>query len=78
MQNPIEISCLGTHLRKLREENKLSQQQLADIANISKSTIKRIENAKTTVSFDIIVSIAKALDISICKVVGFKIEKKSE
>lgn len=75
MQNPTEIRSLGTQLRKLREENKLSQQQLADIANISKSTIKRIENAKTTVSFDIIVSIAKALNISIKKVVDIKIEK---
>lgn len=75
MQNPTEIKGLGTRLRKLREENHLSQQQLADIANISKSTIKRIENARTTVSFDIIISIAKALNISICKVVDVKIEK---
>ncbi|MGE0636104.1 MAG: helix-turn-helix domain-containing protein [Bacteroidia bacterium] len=63
MENLAEIKSFGTNLRKIREKNDLSQQQLADMANVAKITIQRIENAKFSPTLDVIVSIAKALNV---------------
>lgn len=65
MYNPVEVSKFGVNLRKLRNERKISQQQLADMADLNLSTILRIENAKTKANIDILFSIAKALEIPI-------------
>ncbi len=64
------------HLRKLREERDLSQQHLADIADIAKITVQRIENAKYTVTLDVMISIAKALKISLKELATFKSSNK--
>jgi len=76
VKNPAEIKSFGTYLRKLREEQELSQQQLADIADVAKITVQRIENAKFTVTLDVMVSLSKALNISLSELVNFKIQKK--
>ncbi len=65
MYNPIEVEKFGINLRKLREERKISQQQLADMADINLSTVLRIENAKTKANIDILFSISKALEIPV-------------
>jgi len=75
VKNLPDIKAFGTHLRKIREENKLSQQQLADMADIAKITIQRIENAKFTVTLDVMVSIAKALNMQLKDLVNFKLRK---
>ncbi len=75
MKNQEALKNFGTHLRKLREENNLSQQQLADMANLAKTTVQNIENAKYSVKFDVIISIAIALDIPITTVTDFKFKK---
>lgn len=64
MKNLVDVKRFGTHLRKIREERELSQQQLADISNIAKITIQRIENGKFAVTIDVLFSISKALDLS--------------
>ena len=51
------------HLRRLREDSGLSQQQLADTADIAKITIQRIENAKYATTLDMLLTISKALRI---------------
>jgi transcriptional regulator with XRE-family HTH domain len=71
VKNPAEVKKFGTHLRKIREEHDLSQQQLADMANVAKITIQRIENAKYAVTIDVLVSIANALDISVSELVKY-------
>lgn len=75
MKNLADIKTFGTHLRKIREENDLSQQQLADMADVAKITIQRIENAKYTVTLDVVISIAKALNIPMKDLVNFKLKK---
>ena len=75
VKNTSDIKAFGTHLRKIREENELSQQQLADMADIAKITIQRIENAKFTVTLDVMVSIAKALNMTLKELVNFTIRK---
>lgn len=71
VKNPADIQAFGMHLRKLREEKGWSQQQLADTANVPKITIQRIELAKSSATLDMLISIAKALEIKIEKLVEF-------
>ncbi len=72
MKNTAGIKAFGTHLRRLREERDYSQQQLADIADIAKITVQRIENAKFTVTLDVLISLAKALKLPLRDLVDFK------
>ncbi len=76
-KNPAELKAFGTHLRKIREENDISQQALADMANVAKITIQRIENAKFAVSLDTLISIAKALSIPMTELTNYKVKKRS-
>ena len=71
MKNPASIKAFGTHLRVLRENVGMSQQELADTAEVSKLTIQRIENAKYSVTLDTLVSIADALNIPLKKLVDY-------
>ena len=75
MKNPSEIKALGTHLRQLRDARNLSQQELADIADLAKITIQRIENAKYCPTIDVLISIASALKIGLPELVAFKTQK---
>lgn len=71
MKNPAEIKAFATHLRVLREKAGMSQQQLADTAEISKLTVQRIENSKYSVTLDTLVSISNALNIPLKKLLDF-------
>jgi transcriptional regulator with XRE-family HTH domain len=72
VKNPASIKAFGTHLRKLREERDFSQQQLADIADVAKITVQRIENAKFTVTLDVMISLARALKMPLKELTNFK------
>ena len=71
MKNPADIKKFATPLRVLREKAGMSQQELADIAEISKLTVQRIENAKFSVPLDTLISIAQALEIPVKNLVDF-------
>ena len=71
MKNPDGIKAFATHLRVLREKAGMSQQELANIAAISKITVQRIENAKYSVTLDTLISISEALNIPLKKLVDF-------
>lgn len=49
----------------------MSQQELADTAEVSKLTIQRIENAKYSTTLDTLVSIANGLNIPLKKLVDY-------
>lgn len=70
-KNIQEVAAFGVHLRKLREQRGLSQQQLADEADVARKTIERIENAKFSATIDMLISIAKALKIPLRELVDF-------
>ena len=71
VKNPTKVKEFGLHLRRLRQARGLSQQQLADLADVSKITIQRIENAKFNVTLDTLISIANALEITLSKLLVF-------
>lgn len=78
MKNQADIKAFGTHLRKLREVKNLSQQNLADIADVAKITIQRIENAKFSVTLDVMLSVAKALKLPLKDLVDFKNKREKQ
>lgn len=63
MKNAVGIEAFGRHLRKLRDERGLSQQALADYADIAKPTIQRIEKGQVGATLDILLSLSKALNL---------------
>lgn len=57
------IINFGVHLRKLREKNNMSQQDLANDCNVSKRQIGRIERGEINTTLGTIINIANALEI---------------
>ena len=61
MEHAAKIRAIGLRLRRLRDEQNLSQEELSYISNVSKPTIQRIEKAETAARLDVLISIAEAL-----------------
>ena len=52
-------------LERLRKEKNLTQSTLASMLNVTQGTISMIESGERKPSFDLLVKLAKALDVSI-------------
>jgi transcriptional regulator with XRE-family HTH domain len=70
------VKAFGIQLRRLRESQNLSQQELADLADLAKITIQRIENAKFSVTFDVLISLARALNLPVKELTDVTIPKE--
>ena len=64
MKNPEGIKAFGKHLRAVREARSLTLQELADVANVAKSTIHRIEKGASP-NLDLLISVARALKLEV-------------
>lgn len=64
-KNPNALAAFGTRLRVLREGRGWSQQELADTAHLPKVTVQRVELAKFIVGLDVLVSLARALEMPV-------------
>ena len=53
---------LGGKIRQIREERGYSQEQLADMMDINRSTISKIENGKFSITVDYLVRFSIFLD----------------
>lgn len=63
---------IGQRIRELREQRKMSQEALAEVLNINKATLSRIERGETkTVGSDILMALAEHFGVSIDFLVGF-------
>ncbi|MGN0379016.1 MAG: helix-turn-helix transcriptional regulator [Butyrivibrio sp.] len=67
-----EYKKLGLNIAYYRKEHGLSQMQLADRIDISRTHMSRIENNDCAVSLDVIFRIASALDIPVAKLFDFR------
>lgn len=67
-----EYRKLGLNISYYRKECQLSQMQLADLINISRTHMSRIENNDCAVSLDVVFSIAKALNIPVYELFIFR------
>lgn len=64
-QKPAEAT-LGQKIKQLRKAKELTQEQLAIQANVSYTTLTKVENeAIKNPSFEIVAAIAKALEVSL-------------
>lgn len=67
-----EYRKLGLNISYFRKERGLSQMQLAEKIEVSRTHMSRIENNDCAVSLDVIFAIAKALEIPVCKLFEFR------
>lgn len=72
MEHKEEYRKLGLNISYYRKERNLSQMQLADKINISRTHMSRIENNDCAVSLDVIFSIVKVLDIPVHELFKFR------
>ena len=77
VKNELVLQAFGQHLRRLREARGWSQQALADVADVSKPTIYRLETARYSVTLDVLASLAQGLEISLSELMRFPIPPRS-
>lgn len=65
---------LGLNISYYRKEKGLSQMQLAEMINISRTHMSRIETADCAVSLDVVFDICDALSIIPAKLFDFRID----
>lgn len=53
---------LGLSVSYFRKLRGMTQQNVADLMNISYETVSRIENANTGISLDMLIELSKAID----------------
>lgn len=63
---------LGLNIAYYRKERGLSQSQLAERVNISRTHMSRIETADCAVSLDVVFDICDALDVPPSKLFDFR------
>ena len=69
MSNPDPRIVFGRRVRELREERKLSQEKLAELAQLHRNYVGGIERGERNVSLLNIVKIARGLDVRPAKLV---------
>ena len=63
---------IGQRIRELREQRDIKQEKLAELLNINKATLSRIERGETkTVGSDILMKLAEYFGVSIDFLVGY-------
>jgi len=53
---------IGKRIREIRESKKISQEKLAELANLDRTYISSVEKGKRNISIENIEKISKALD----------------
>lgn len=61
------LISFGNHLKKLREERNLSQEELAHRASLDRTYISGVENGRRNISLKALYSIAKAMEINLAE-----------
>ena len=69
----IELIKLGQKIKYERITRSLSQEQLAELANISIHGLSNIETGKTDLRYTNLLQIAKALDMKTCELLDFNL-----
>ena len=63
---------VGQRIKLKREEKGLSQNELAELVNISRTHMSRIETANCAVSLDVVFDICDVLSVSPGKIFDFR------
>ena len=74
-----QLIVLGTRIKKIRKERKMTLQALADRTGLTAGLLSKIENFRTIPSLPVLVGIAAALQIDLAALFeGMTAGKKSE
>ena len=68
---------LGRRIRFLRESKGYSLNDIASLCNIEKTSISRIENGRTNITFKTALTICSALEIELSELFDISISNKS-
>ncbi len=71
-QNKPQYQLLGLNIAYYRKQRGLSQSELAELINISRTHMSRIETADCAVSLDVVFRICDALALSPNKLFDFR------
>ena len=69
----IELVKLGQKIKFERAKRGLSQEQLAELSNISVHGVSNIETGKTDIKYTNLIRLAKAFDMRVCELLNFNI-----
>ena len=69
--NNIELIKLGQKIKFERIKKDLSQEQLAEMCDISVHGISNIETGKTNIKYTNLQKLAKAFDMRVCELLDF-------
>lgn len=65
MNIELDFKIIGSRIQKRRTEKKMTQAELAELIDTNQKHLSRIEGGYHRCTLDIIVAIAKALDVSV-------------
>ena len=66
------LEQLGQNIAKYRKEKQFSQEKLAEIVDLSREYITRVENGQKNISLKKLFAIADALNIGLNKLTDFE------
>ena len=70
------LKALGLRIKALRNERTISQQELADEADITQAYLSNIESGQVNPSATVLYFIAQALQVPISELMNFKVSDK--
>lgn len=56
---------VGSNIRRIRQDARLSQEELAEAAGINRTYLSQLENGRSSPTLDVLERIARALDVPI-------------
>ncbi|MCI7730699.1 helix-turn-helix domain-containing protein [Enorma burkinafasonensis] len=71
MENVHEKRSLGSNIRTIRTEHGITQQKLALMTGVSRSYLWKIEIGTADVGIDVLIRIARALDMPVRDLIQF-------
>ncbi|WP_144744030.1 helix-turn-helix domain-containing protein [Enorma burkinafasonensis] len=71
MENVREKRSLGSNIRAIRTEHGITQQKLALMTGVSRSYLWKIEIGTADVGIDVLIRIARALDMPVRDLIQF-------
>ncbi len=66
------LKLLGQNIAKYRKEKQLSQEKLAEMVDLSREYITRVENGQKNISLKKLFAIADALNVGFNQLTNFK------
>ena len=66
------LQLLGENIAKFRHKKQLSQEKLAEIVDLSREYITRVERGQKNISLKKLFAIADALEVDFCNLTDFK------